>query len=117
MATKGPDKPWLLKKHSSIIKVHLKLKPKLHVASALGIVPWVNEIIAHKPSTSNLGNARDEMNLSPLHLATHRGHILAIRFLLENGAEVDEFSVFNAASEGHTELLEMLLEKGGNVNA
>ncbi|MBU0514901.1 MAG: ankyrin repeat domain-containing protein [Proteobacteria bacterium] len=68
-------------------------------------------------------NVRDELGLTPLHLAAWRGRTELAAMLLQRGAAVNARSksgrltpLHCAASAGHAKLVVLLIKKGGNPN-
>jgi ankyrin repeat protein len=91
--------------------------PRLHLVAALGMIPWIQEVIDRSPAQSDVANLLDGRGQSPVHHAIQHGHISAVKFLLNKGATIDERSVFGVCSEGHVEVLKLLLDNGGDPNA
>ncbi|GHJ88535.1 hypothetical protein NliqN6_4937 [Naganishia liquefaciens] len=56
----------------------------VHDAAAEGDLSALKRELARNPSSLN---AQDSMGLTPLHLASDRGHVDAVRYLLESGAD------------------------------
>jgi len=63
------------------------------------------------------------LGVTPLYIATHKGHIEIVETLLEHGAEVDKTDkdkgitpLWIAAQEGHIEIVGTLLEHGAEVD-
>ena len=72
------------------------------------------------------GRKRADVNVrgwdnTALHKAAGGGHIEVVRFLVENGADVnardkgDDTALHDAAFEGHIEVVRFLLENGADV--
>jgi ankyrin repeat protein len=76
-------------------------------------------IVAHAEDV----NAKCGHHGTPLHAASYRGHLDAVRFLLDQGAEVnstnlhDKSPLCSAYDGGHLEVMRLLLEHGANVDA
>jgi ankyrin repeat protein len=68
-------------------------------------------------------NSEDTNGMTPLHMASQKGHHDVAEFLIENGAKVnnkDHFGstpLFRASMWGHLKVVELLLSKGADVNA
>jgi len=68
-------------------------------------------------------NLRDNINLTPIHLASYAGHLPIVVALIEAGAEVNVSNKIGfgplmvAAQEGWLEVVQLLIEKGADVNA
>ena len=60
--------------------------------------------------------SRDAEGRTPLDVAVSRGNVAAARVFMEAGAEVDGGSLFAACGVGRPDLVEMLLERGAEVN-
>jgi ankyrin repeat protein/tetratricopeptide (TPR) repeat protein len=72
----------------------------------------------------DLINAAADNNWTPLHRAAWNGQLVVARFLLENGANVDQPSgterktaLVLAAAQGHKSMVELLLARGASPNA
>jgi len=68
-------------------------------------------------------NVKDEVGSTPLHTAAFSGHFEIVKFLIENGADVnavnDEFGetpIFNAVAKGHIDIVKYLIEKGARLD-
>ncbi|KAH6826290.1 hypothetical protein C2S53_012251 [Perilla frutescens var. hirtella] len=86
----------------------------LHVASMLGHVDFVKEIIKLKPQLVNELNSQKS---SPLHLASAKGHVDVVRALLSADQRIcfvrdrNELTPLHlAASKGRVEVMKVLLE-------
>ncbi len=87
------------------------------------IYPTQNIIDKH--SIKNKVNIRDNIPqfdcLTPLHMATHGGHIETVQFLLSNNANVNavtntgETALMYAAERGHNSILILLLKAGASI--
>ena len=81
----------------------------------------VKSVLSTKPSSANVSVVDDEGN-TLLHWAAAGGHLEIVRFLLENGADVEARSrdgftpLHSVAQEDHADVLELLIQKGSNVN-
>ncbi|MBN3298262.1 ANR50 protein, partial [Amia calva] len=92
----------------------------LHVASWQGQLEAISLLLRHGADS----NAQDKEGRPPLHSAAWRGHASAAGLLIDSGAaNVDQAccqqgatALCIAAQEGHTDLVEVLLEKGANPN-
>ena len=85
----------------------------LHYAAACGLHALVKVLVAgHKYDV----NARSSDNLTPLHIASLRGHEAVARTLLDSGADVmaqnedGRTSLHIASFEGHLQVVRVLLE-------
>ena len=67
-----------------------KLASLLHLAAYFGIVPWIDRLLpkGDKVCAKRLSE-KDQEDRFPLHVATLRGHSQAVELMLERGAEVD----------------------------
>ena len=67
-------------------------------------------------------NKADEDGQTPLLIACQKGHVDAVRLVLEKGAEVDQAEkkygatpLFVACGHGHVDAARLLLDKGADV--
>lgn len=73
-----------------------------------------------KPS---LLNVQDTKGYSALMLAAYNGHVDSTRWLINAGAEVNQFDnsgntiLMGAAFKGHLKIVKMLVEAGADINA
>ncbi|KAL3903666.1 MAG: hypothetical protein SGPRY_011584 [Prymnesium sp.] len=98
----------------------------VHVAAMQGRVEAIKLLLEHKAHADAMTSVGD----TPLHLAA-QGHVRAVALLLEHGLQVDvrndfgETPLFMAAlapdfeapTEGHVEVVNLLLERQADVNA
>lgn len=90
----------------------------LHSAAQWGLVKMVARQVELQPESVN---APDTQGWTPLMLASSRGHIAVVAWLLEHGAcphtqDLDGFTALTHAATGRRgkpEVLRMLLERGG----
>jgi len=97
-------------------------KKPIHHAAYEGDLKKVKEIIDRDP---NQINVQDAQGFTPLHLASGKGHIEIVEFLLNHGADT-ELEIFNGdtplmlvaryARHGQYETIKTLLEHGAKVN-
>jgi len=98
------------------------LEKPIHKAAYKGDLKKVKEIIDRDP---NQINVQDAQGFTPLHLASGKGHIEIVEFLLNHGADI-ELEIFNGetplmlaaqyARYGQYETIKTLLEHGAKVN-
>jgi serine/threonine-protein phosphatase 6 regulatory ankyrin repeat subunit A/serine/threonine-protein phosphatase 6 regulatory ankyrin repeat subunit B len=98
------------------------LEKQIHHAAYEGDLKKVKEIIDRDP---NQINVQDVQGFTPLHLASSKGHIEIVEFLLNHGADT-ELEIFNGetplmlaaqyARYGQYETIKTLLEHGAKVN-
>ncbi len=101
--------------------VGCKGKP-IHRAAYKGDLEKVKKIIERNPSQINV---QDNLGYTPLHLASGKGHIEIVEFLLNHGADI-ELEIFigdtplllaaRYARDGQYETIKTLLEHGAKVN-
>ncbi len=94
----------------------------IHKAAYKGDLKKVKEIIDRDP---NQINVQDSLGYTPLHLASGKGHIEIVEFLLNHGADI-ESEIFDGetplmlaaryAIHGKYETIKTLLEHGAKVN-
>jgi len=99
------------------------LEKQIHHAAYEGDLKKVKEIIDRDP---NQINVQDVQGFTPLHLASSKGHIEIVEFLLNHGADT-ELEIFNgetplmvaaryARNGQQYETIKTLLEHGAKVN-
>jgi ankyrin repeat protein len=98
------------------------LEKPIHHAAYNGDLEKVKEIIEMDPNEINV---QDASGFTPLHLASGKGHIEIVEFLLNHGADT-ESEIFNGdtpllvasryAINGKYETIKILLEHGAKVN-
>ena len=92
----------------------------IHKPAHEGDLKRVKEIIKKDPSQINIQDIR---GFTPLQLASGKGHIQVVEYLLERGADtesgndVGDRPLSFAAKFGHYETVRMLLERGAEVNS
>ncbi|KAM0039174.1 putative ankyrin repeat-containing domain, PGG domain, ankyrin repeat-containing domain superfamily [Helianthus debilis subsp. tardiflorus] len=86
----------------------------LHIASMLGHVDFVNEVITRKP---HLAMERDSQKRVPLHIASAKGHVEIVKLLLSANPETclardrdGGNPVHLAAVKGHHEVVKVLVQ-------
>jgi ankyrin repeat protein len=68
-------------------------------------------------------NDKDSFSTMPLYYAAAHGRGEVVRFLLDNGADIEArrkdglTALMTAAYSGHQEIVELLIERGANINA
>jgi len=94
-------------------------KKPIHKAAYKGDLKKVREIIEKDPSQINI---QDSRGWTPLQLASGKGHIEIVEFLLNHGADTElenihgERPLWLAAKFGRYETIKTLLEHGATVN-
>jgi ankyrin repeat protein len=76
----------------------------------LGMVKWLLS-----PKFDGKGLAQHVQKA--LNLAVDSGHTEVVKFLLLQGGEIDNQTLFRAAGQGHVELVKLVLDKGANIDA
>jgi ankyrin repeat protein len=93
-------------------------------ACASGDVDMLRDLLAHDPSPVRVSNpeARHQ-GWTGLHTAAQRGHVAAVRLLLEAGADPNAraagdntYPLHWAAAQGHLEIVRALLDAGSDVH-
>ncbi len=92
--------------------------PMLIVASN-GDIPSAKLLAEYKFSVNEI----DDQGNTPLMMAAATGNVQMVKFLVENGAEIDTLytpleksALMVAAEHGHIEVMKLLVENGANVN-
>jgi len=89
-------------------------------AAAEGDLERIKQLISDK---QELVNATNESGKTALHIASEKGHLEIVEYLLEGGADIEAKSIyeltplFSAAETGNIELAEMLIKYRADVNA
>lgn len=95
------------------------LAGEVHDAAASGNVERVRALVESEPG---LRDARDEVNMTPLHYAATEGATEVVRYLLDSGSPVDIGDNENstpldvAAVGGHMATVRLLVERGADVS-
>ena len=90
----------------------------LHIAARTGLINVTKRLIQRGCAVED----RDSHGFTPLTLAAERGHLAAVRMLLEAGADInspgsDLTPLSMAIKQSHYSVISLLLERGANVNA
>ncbi|GFR24301.1 ankyrin repeat family protein [Trichonephila clavata] len=90
----------------------------LHLAADRGHVDIVEALINKGADVNKISQGR----YTPLSLAAQYGHINVARILINNGANVNggystHLPIYSAIHRGRKEVIELLLEKGADINA
>lgn len=99
--------------------------PALHLASFLGITPWVAQLL--RPKMGLLSGQRSNLQTGPsgyrpLMHATLRGHVEAVRLLLRSGVHVNakdakkRTALHHAVISGQVTVTQILLEYGASAD-
>ncbi|KAM0805871.1 hypothetical protein BDR22DRAFT_958912 [Usnea florida] len=102
---------------------HLKFGQRLFHASRLGLLEICKVLLeqgisADPPTMSENGPVKSLS--TPLQIVAHRGHETLVRLLLDNGAKVNQRSIYAstldyAVQEGRESVVRLLLERGAEV--
>lgn len=94
----------------------------IHDAARNGDVAEVKRLLALDPSFANLVDTEAKNNgVTPLHYAAEKGRKAVAQMLLAAGADIDARGSMGTALElavfcGHTDVAELLLDKGGRLD-
>jgi cytohesin len=83
----------------------------------------VRRIEAMIKDSPDLINAKDNNGNTPLHTAAMKGEAVVVKFLLENGADVDardingQTPLYDASLNGHKSVVDLLIQSHANVGA
>ena len=84
---------------------------------------WTGDVTTLRNTNADV-NAKDALGRTPLGIAAEKGHAEVVKFLIENGAEVNITDssdntplIFIIHKTGNLEITERLLERGAIVNA
>ena len=89
----------------------------IHDAARQGNLEEVMRLIQEDPE---IVNATDEDGNTALHLASFKGHVDVVSYLLDQGANIDgegmddETALVYACNMGHLEVVELLLSRGAD---
>ncbi len=93
---------------------------EIHDAASEGDLVKIQTIVSGNP---NLVDSADDKGSTPLHLASSKGHLEVVKFLLEKSADIEAVNgrgftpLQLAAYSGQRPVVEFLLGKGANINA
>jgi RNA polymerase sigma factor (sigma-70 family) len=98
------------------------VQPNLWEAAAIGDVPRLEMLLNEDKSAVDAWSVE---GFSPLLLASHFGHLEAVCFLLDHGADIQRPSqhrlgvtaLHTALFGGHPEIASLLIDRGADVNA
>lgn len=104
---------------------HAQLEPQNLVGACLyGSLQKVEQFLASEHPIGGAGAVVDQANrITLLHLAASLGHVDVVRFLLQNGAQIDGASkagataLHMAAREGRTQVVQLLCASNAMVSA
>ena len=95
---------------------------KFHEAAVKGDMKAI--VVLFKIS-GKIVDTKDAEGSTPLHKASRKGHLDVVKFLIENGANVNAQTTFGgnmvplhwASGKGHLNVVKLLVENGANVDA
>lgn len=93
----------------------------LHKAAAEGDLSTCETLVLHNPNLVTEGDDSVD-SFRPLHYAASNGHLAVCRFLLTNGAKVDQPDkqmtppLYYAAKNKHDKACKLLIENGADVH-
>jgi cytohesin len=122
---KRPETADLLRKHGGKTADWLKAEDSIHIAAKAGHIEAVKKHLADGAGVNAIGKFR---KASPLYMAAYSYNAEATKFLLENGADVDqldfekETALHTAAyhsyhGEGDVSVVALLVDRGSKINA
>jgi ankyrin repeat protein len=97
--------------------VNLKAEPALLTALNVGALTSAEVLIRHPKINVNVRNAHDE---TPLMLACLKGQVVLAKLLISRHADINQpgwTPLHYAATGGHVELIQMLLEESAYIDA
>lgn len=91
----------------------------------LAVMEWLCAVAEGQGiKTMDLANMPDWHGMTPLCYAAERGHVPAVKWLLDRGAHIDsryrgggETALLAAARDGHLPVIELLLSRGASIDA
>jgi ankyrin repeat protein len=114
----------LVKEHPKLLKVHLlNGKTILHEAVSKGNIEIMNLFVNEGMDINIPEKYEDGVCFTPLHSAVFNDNILAAKWLIENGANVDAgiysnaTPLISASRQGNLEMVKLLIESGADINA
>jgi hypothetical protein len=122
-AEKPHFRPWFMR--SATLRAHRQLYVPEKVTPLYCAAFWdLSKLAKHLIVThAEDVNAKCSEDLSPLHAASHYGHVDSARILLDHGANVDPLQIHHwtplhyASVHGHLKVIRLLLEHKANVEA
>lgn len=100
--------------------------PLLHIACLLGIIPWIEAILAKsgwRPRCRRRVNKKDALDETALHLAIEQGNEAVVQLLLDRGADLEaknrsgDTALQIAFGNKDEEIVRLLVDKGADLEA